>query len=79
MEPVPTVEVSPALLLQRIDAVMWELQKLRQLVSAQPLSPVGLQEPDLVAQLTGCLGQGSWDEYEDDIEWERFGYERTAG
>ena len=65
-----TVEVSSEVLIQRIDAIMRELQELRRLVSSQPR----LQETDsdIVSQLAGCLGQGSWDEYEDDIELERF-------
>jgi len=74
MNTLPTVQVQvpPEALLQRIDAIMRELQELRQLVIAQPLFQGKPQEPDLVAQLSGCLGQGSWKEYEDDIEWERF-------
>ena len=47
---------------------MRELLELRRLITAQSES----DGSDIVSQLSGCLGQGSWDEYEDDIEWERF-------
>lgn len=67
-----TVPLSPESLLKRIDAIMRELQELRRLVVAESPPQAEPHEPGLVAQLAGCLGQGSWDEYEDDVEWERF-------
>lgn len=73
MNTLSTVQISPEALLQRIDGIMRELQELRRLVLEQPPSQVESSESDLVAQLAGCLGQGSWNEYEDDINWERFG------
>jgi hypothetical protein len=72
MNTLSTVQVSPEALLQRIDAIMRELQELRRLIVVEPPPRAEPHEPGLVAQLAGCLGQGSWDEYEDDIEWERF-------
>jgi hypothetical protein len=72
MNTLSTVQVSPEALLQRIDAIMRELQELRRLVVAESPPQAEPHGPGLVAQLAGCLGQGSWDEYEDDIEWERF-------
>ena len=65
-----TAEVSSEVLIQRIDAIVRELQELRRLVSSQ--SQPQEAPSDIVSQLAGCLGQGSWDEYEDDIELERF-------
>ena len=48
-----TIQVSSEALLQRIDAIMRELQDLRQIVSSQSQP----QEPplDIVAQLAGAL------------------------
>ena len=65
-----TNDPSAKLILQRIDAIIAELQALRQqVVTIQaPDSPSG----DLVAQLAGSLGQGAWDEYESDLDWKRF-------
>lgn len=73
MELQPTAQVSADVLLQRIEAMTRELQELRRLILAQPRPPVQTDSAaDLVAQLAGALGQGSWEEYEDDVEWERF-------
>ena len=72
MDAQPTVQVPSDVLIRRIDAIMDELQALRRLIVAEPPPQAEPHEPGLVAQLAGCLGQGSWDEYEDDIEWERF-------
>jgi hypothetical protein len=72
MDMIPTIHVSPEALLQRIDTIIRELQELRQLVVVQPQHQTEPHKPDPVTQLAGCLGQGSWDEYEDDVEWERF-------
>ena len=72
-----TVQVSSEALLQRIDAIMRELQDLRQIVSSQsqPQEP----PPDIVAQLAGALapkprpeGFSAFEEYESMTEWERF-------
>ncbi len=67
----PTVQMPADVLLQRIDAMTRELLDLR-LVTAQVIPPMESQEPDLVAQLVGRLSQSSWEEYEHDVEWERF-------
>ena len=72
-----TIQVSSEALLQRIDAIMRELQDLRQIVSSQsqPQEP----PPDIVAQLAGALapkprpeGFSAFEEYESTTEWERF-------
>ena len=72
MDTQPTAPIPTDVLLKRIDAMMRELVDLRQLILARAESQARPADPDLVARLAGCLGQGSWDEYEDDVEWERF-------
>ena len=62
------VHISPEMLLQRIDAMMRELQEMRRLLLSQAEQP----ENGLLAQLWGVLGQGSWDEYNEDFDGERF-------
>jgi hypothetical protein len=68
MNTLSTVQVSPEALLQRIDTIMHELQELRRLIVAEPPPQAEPHEPGLVAQLAGCLGQGSWDEYDADFD-----------
>jgi hypothetical protein len=55
-------------ILKRVDSIVFELQALRQAVQA--LRRDG--DEDLVAQLYGSWGKGTWKEYEPDIEWQRF-------
>ena len=68
---VPIMEQSPELILKRIDAIIAELQALRQQVVALETR----SEPtsrDIVDALAGSLGQGTWDEYDKFLDWERF-------
>jgi hypothetical protein len=68
---VPTMEQSPELILKRIDAIITELQALRQQVIALETQ----SEPssrDIVDELAGSLGQGTWDEYDKFLDWKRF-------
>ena len=58
----------PENILDRIDAIIQELQELRQAVLTQT-RPV---EENLAAQLYGALGQGTWDEYDPQLDWQRF-------
>ena len=60
---------SPDPVLRRIDAIIRELQELRRVVLVQERSADG----NLTAQLYGALGQGTWDEYDSDLDWQRFG------
>jgi prefoldin subunit 5 len=63
-----TVEQSPETILERIDMIMHELQALRKTVQAmQTQSSSG----DLTQQLYG-LGQGTWEEYDLNLDWQRF-------
>ena len=59
------------LILKRIDTIMAELQILRQqvLTLETRLQP---SSPDIVDELAGSLGQGTWDEYDTFLEWEQF-------
>ena len=59
----------PDPILRRIDAIIQELQELKQVVLVQERSVDG----NLAAQLYGALGQGTWDEYDPDLDWQRFG------
>lgn len=68
---IPKLPLSPQAIVERIDAIMQELQELRQsLVRAEPTSP-----ENIVDELWGSLGQGSPDElvsYSDDVYLEMF-------
>jgi hypothetical protein len=81
------LERSPESLLQRIDAILGELLSLRQEIQLQTQREHRLDQlaksqrvdiaqssVDIVDELYGSLGQGSWDEIEFDIntKWERF-------
>jgi hypothetical protein len=57
------------LILQRIDAIIAELQALRHQVATQP-DPT--PPTNLVEELAGALGQGAWDEYDLQLDWQRF-------
>lgn len=63
------VQTTPEALLQRIDAIMRELQEMRRLIMSQSRQI----DEDLVEQLWGILGHGDWDEYQEELDWEYFG------
>ena len=55
-----------AALLRRIDAIASELDMLRQSI----LHPCAHQSNgDLAQQLYGAIGQDSWDDYDQDLDW----------
>lgn len=54
-------------LLQQIDTLIRELQNLRAKLHAESLPC-----PGKVANLFGKLGIGSWQEYDHELDWERF-------
>jgi len=62
----PSAEV----ILRRLDTIMRELEELRKMVLHAEHEPM---PGDLAGQLFGVLGRGSWDEYDLDLEWQRFG------
>jgi hypothetical protein len=59
--------LDPHQIIKRIDAIILELELLRRQLATPPPQPANLTE-----QLFGALGRGSWDEYEPDVEWQRF-------
>lgn len=65
-----TNDPSSQVILQRIDAIILELQALRQQVLTSQVSDSS--SANLVAELAGSLGQGSWDEYDTKLDWTRF-------
>jgi hypothetical protein len=65
-----THEQSSTIMLQRIDAIIAELQLLRRQLNAERAAPA--QKVDLVEKLAGSLGQGTWDEYDLLLDWEQF-------
>jgi hypothetical protein len=68
MDGTRVLQEPPEQILDRIDAIIQELQALRQVVLAQT-HPA---EEDLATQLYGALGQGSWEEYDAQLDWQRF-------
>lgn len=64
----PVVQ-SPETILRRLDAILRELQDLRDMVAH---SPVNATAGNLAQQLYGALGHGTWDEYDPTLDWQRF-------
>ncbi len=67
---IQTNEPIPTMILQRIDAIIAELQVLRQQVLT--IQPAVMPPTNLVDTLAGSLGQGTWDEYDSQLDWKRF-------
>jgi hypothetical protein len=70
-----SMSISPAILdsrqiIARIDAIIHELESLRRQLTA--VTPPVTSTPHLTERLFGALGQGTWDEYEPDLDWLRF-------
>jgi hypothetical protein len=62
------MEYPAEVLLERIEIIAHELEELRQAVLMQTRPA----DRNLADQLFGALGQGSWDEYDLDLDWQRF-------
>jgi hypothetical protein len=62
------MESTAETLLDKIDAIAHELEELRQAILLQIRPP----DRNLADQLYGALGQGSWDEYDLNLDWQRF-------
>lgn len=60
----------PTIILERIDAIIAELQVLRQQVLT--IQPIVLPPTNLIDTLAGALGQGTWDEYDPELDWKQF-------
>lgn len=67
---IDTMQIPTETVLTRIDAIIEELQWLRQAVLAtdKPSAPT-----NIIDELAGSLGKGSWEEYDLQLDWERFG------
>ena len=55
-------------ILGRIDAIILELQALRRAVLEDKQPP----QENLTSKLYGVLGQGTWEEYDPKLDWQRF-------
>ena len=65
-----TLDQTPDAIVQRIDAIIRELEALRETITrTQDKRPT----EHLAQELFGALGQGTWDEYDLDSDWQRFG------
>lgn len=64
-----TVDQSSEAIAQRINAIIRELEDLRNAVLRTHAEP---SDGNLVEQLYGVLGQGDWGEYDLDLDWQRF-------
>ena len=53
----------------RIDAMIRELQAMRRELATVPQAE---SKPNLVEDLFGALGHGTWDEYDLNLDWARF-------
>ena len=62
------MEPTAQMILEKIDTIAQELQELRKAIQSQIRPP----EQNLAEHLFGALGQGSWDEYDLDVDWHRF-------
>lgn len=66
-------ESADAALLARLDAILFEVQKLRTTLQTRHAGPTRI---DYVAQLSGALGPAAPDERDffraNDLDWERF-------
>jgi hypothetical protein len=67
---IQTKDASAKVIVQRIDAIIAELQVLRQQVVTIQTSAT--PPANLVDELAGSLGQGTWDEYDHQLDWKRF-------
>ncbi|MBL7164681.1 MAG: hypothetical protein ISS57_19000 [Anaerolineales bacterium] len=78
MSPIVTTP-NPQQIISRIDTIIRELETLRQILTdpaptiAEPKRKNGLTE-----ELFGAAGQGSWDEYDPNIDFLRFADEYVS-
>lgn len=64
----PLTSVDREQMLTRIESAIRELETLRRQLMA-PVATAG----NLAEQLFGALGHGSWEEYDLNLDWARFG------
>jgi len=68
MDTVRDTERPAEAVLERIDVILRELLELRQTIVAQGRAAGG----NLARELFGALGRGTWEEYQPDLDWQRF-------
>ncbi len=66
------LQPTPQNVLDRLDVIVAELQLLRQTVAVLQEEQQETPKENIVMQLYGALGQGTKDEYDSMLEWERF-------
>ena len=64
----PQVPEAVESILERIDAIIAQLQALRRAI----LEDSKTTQENLTHQLYGALGQGNWEEYDPKLDWQRF-------
>ncbi len=57
------------MILQRLEVITQELQMLRKMVEA---AQTRVPAENLAQKLFGVLGQGTWTEYDFNLDWQRF-------
>jgi hypothetical protein len=62
------IESTAETLLERIDVIARELEELRRAVLAQVEPP----DRNLTDRRYGALGEGSWGEYDPNLDWQGF-------
>jgi hypothetical protein len=67
---IQTNEQSLATIARRIDAIIAELQALKQQV--QIIQPPPQPPDNLVEEMAGALGDGQWVEHDELLDWERY-------
>jgi hypothetical protein len=62
------LDTTPETIVRKIDAILSELEDLRRAILEQSLRNDG----NSTDRLYGALGHGSWEEYDRDLDWQRF-------
>ena len=66
-------------IISRIDTIIRELETLRQILTdPAPIIPDTKRKTSLTEELFGAAGQGSWDDYNSDIDILRFADEHAG-
>jgi hypothetical protein len=62
------IDTPPETIVKKIDSILYELEEMRQSILEQAQHSDG----NLAEELYGVLGQRTWDEYDPDLDWQRF-------
>lgn len=69
---IQTLDQSPETAVQRIDAIIRELEELRCQLTATSKAAATLEKSSLTEELFGAAGHGTRDEYDLNLDWVRF-------